>query len=117
MKFELQNEKAKLMDFNPRAEKHGEDTKPAADLKLTVMLPSSELAQFSPTLRGHLYQKPDHPDLVDRASGEATALRYPQIGLPIKWAGEMVGGELTIHQGFSAKSDLVLEGVIVNEFR
>ena len=117
MKFELEEENAKLLDVNPRAEIHGENAKPAADLKIKVMLPSGELPQFHPTLRSMLYEKSSNPDLVDAATGEANSLRFPQIGLPLKWAGEMVGATVTIHHGISQKSDLELEGVLVNEFR
>ena len=117
MKFELRKENAKLIDVNPRAELHGEATKPACDLKLRVMLPSAELIQLHPNLRAMLYQKPTNPDLADQASGEDTALRFPQLTPPYKWAGEVVGGVVTIHHGISAKSDLVLEGALVNEFR
>jgi hypothetical protein len=117
MKFELRKETAKLVDVNPRAELHGEATKPAGDLKLRVMLPAAELIQLHPNLRSMLYEKSNNPDLVDAATGEANSLRFPQIGLPIKWAGEIVGAEVTIHHGISAKSDLVLDGCLVNEMR
>lgn len=117
MKFELKEAKAKLIDVNPRAELHGESSKAAADLKIKVMLPATELAQLHPTLRSMLYEKPSAPDLADQATGEANALRFPQLGLPLKWEGEVVGGKVTIHHGISSKSDLVLDTVMVNEFR
>jgi acyl carrier protein len=119
MKFILSEVTARLLNVNPRPELHGQDTKLAADLKLEVKLPNAELAQFDPRLKGTLYEKSSaQGDLVSGADPDhMTQLRFPQLGVPIKWAGEQVGGKLTVHRGISAKSDLVLDGVLVNEFR
>lgn len=119
MKFKLNEVTARLQNVNPRPELHGQESKLAADLKVEVKLPNTELAQFDARLKSVLYEKSNgQPDLVSQSDPEhTTQLRFPQLGVPIKWAGEQVGGTLTVHRGISAKSDLVLEGALFNEFR
>lgn len=119
MRFELREANCRLLNVNPRPELHGEDKKAAADLKLQTHLPNGELAQLHPNLKHLLYVKDtDRPDLVSQADPEhATMLRFPQMQPPLKWQGEIVGATITVHRGISPKSDLVIEGAIVNEFR
>lgn len=119
MKFALKEETCRLQNVNPRPELHGENPKPAADLKLEVTLPNDELAQFDRRLKPFLYEKEtSQPDLISQADTDhLTQLRFPALGLPLKWAGEQVGGKLIVHRGIGPKSDLVIEDPIVNEFR
>lgn len=115
--FELSRRNSMLSSFNPRAEKHGEDPKPAADIAFAINMPSSDLAMFHPTLRSLLFCKDaDHPgDLADRGT-DSPHLRFPKISSPIAWAHEIVGATLTIHYGTGGKSDLKIEGCTVNKF-
>jgi len=120
MRLTLNEVTARLINVNPRPELHGEDKKPAADLKFHTLLPNSELAQFHPMLKAMLYVKDtDQADLVSQNDPEhATALRFPLLcRKALSWESEIVGGKVTIHHGISAKSHLVLDGAIVNEFR
>jgi hypothetical protein len=119
MRLTLTEANCRLLNVNPRPELHGEDKKAAADLKITTHLPNTELAQFHPNLKHLLYVKDsDRPDLVSQADPEhATMLRFPQLLAPLKWQGEIVGAAITVHRGISAKSDLKIEGCLVNEFR
>lgn len=119
MKLLLKEVNARLLNVNPRPELHGEDKKPAADLKLSVLLHNNELAQFDRRLKPFLYEKDTgQKDLVSDADADhLTQLRFAALGLPLKWAGEQVGGTFTVHRGISPKSDLVIEGPIINEFR
>lgn len=118
MRFELKEILHRLVNVNPRPEMHGQDKKPAADLKLSCMLPNTELAQLHPMLKGLLFEKASNQaDLVSDADPEyAPTKRFPQLGSPLKWEGEMVGAVLTVHQGISPRSDLVLDGCIINKF-
>lgn len=114
MQFRITELNAKLINVNVRPELHGDEAKPAVDLKIETMIPNTELGQFDEGLLGMLFRKGEQVDLdVDHLA----ALRFPKLRLPIGWDDEVVGGRVTIHRGISAKSDLVLEGGVVNEFR
>ena len=118
MKLSLSNTEAKVSSVNPRAELHGEDPKPACDVNLEFALSNDELAQLHPSLKGFLYVKDeDRPDLVSQADPEhATMLRFPQLGVPVKWDGEMIGAEALFHYGTSEKSHIKLSGCVVGKF-
>lgn len=115
--FDLDQATVKLASVNPRAEKHGEDTKPACDLKIEAVLPSSALIHFHPELRQHLYKKDENPDLVDQVvDGEGlTVLRYPRMGA-IKWDWEGTGYTATIDYGMGGDSNIELGDVKVDHF-
>lgn len=114
--FEI-TQQVKLANVNPRAEKHGEDTKPALDLKIEATCPSSVLIHFHPELRQHLFKKDESPDLVDQViEGDGlTALRYPKMGA-IKWDWEGTGYTATVDYGMGGDSDIVLADVKVDHF-
>lgn len=115
--FEL-TQTVKLANVNPRAEKHGEDTKPALDLKIEATCSSSVLIHFHPELRQHLYKKDENPDLVDQATdgGDSlTVLRYPKMGA-IKWDWEGAGYTATVDYGMGGDSNIVLQDVKVDHF-
>lgn len=115
--FELARTSALLTSFNPRAEKHGEDPQPAADLRFAMNLPSSDLAMLDPTLRSLLFCKdPDRRgDLADQGT-EAPHLRFSKLKGPLDWEHDIVGAQLTVHYGTGGKSDIVIEGCNVNKF-
>jgi hypothetical protein len=119
MKLSLREHEAKIVSVNPRAELHGEDTKPACDVKIEVTLPNTELVQLHASLKSLLYVKDmDRPDLVSQADPEhATMLRFPQLGKPLKWDGEMIGASAVLHYGTSEKSHIKLEGCVVGDVR
>lgn len=115
--FELTNHKVKLSSVNPRAEIHGEERKPACDLKFEVACGNDVLIHFHPELRGMLFKKDETPDLVDQATPEAlTALRFPRLGtLRYDWEG--AGYTLTLAYGIGGKSDIVLGDCQVDSMR
>lgn len=119
MKFTLLEEKVKIVNVNPRAELHGEDTKPACDIKVEATLSNDDLAEFHPTLKSLLYVKDaDRPDLLSQADpSHATMLRFPQLKGPLKWDGEIIGAAVTVHYGATEKSHIVLPTCVVNDFR
>ena len=118
MRLNLTEKEAKIVSVNPRAELHGEDPKPACDVKIEIALTNGDLALFHPNLKGLLYVKDeDRPDLVSQADPEhATMLRFPQLGVPVKWDGEMIGAEALFHYGTSEKSHIKLSGCVVGKF-
>lgn len=115
--FELTNQQVRLANVNLRAELHGEDPKPAADLKIEAKLSNDALAQFHPTLKHFLYSKDEEqPDLVSAQDNErVTRLRMPKLG-PLKWDTELVGARVVVHHGVNGKGDIDLEGCNVNSF-
>lgn len=96
--FEIHRKAAKLVSVNLRAEKHGEDTQPAADIKLQANLEASALDAFDPSLRGWLFGKDADAgnDLADQAH-DAPNLRQPRIAPQYDWVPRYAGYELTIH--------------------
>lgn len=117
MRFNLEEKQAKIVSVNPRAELHGEDPKPACDVKIEVPLTNGDLAMFHPSLKALLYMKDaDRPDLLSQDDPDhATMLRFPQLGVPFKWDGEMIGAEVLFHYGTSEKSHIKLQGCVVGK--
>jgi hypothetical protein len=115
--FDLDQQQVKLASVNARAEKHGEDTKPAFDLKIEVALPSSALIHFHPELRQHLYKRDENPDLVDQViEGDGlTILRYPKLGA-LKWDWEAASYSAVVDYGLGGDSDIVLADVKLDHF-
>lgn len=106
--LELTNHTAKLSSVNLRAEIHGEEKKPACDLKFETVCGSEVLAYFAPELRSTLFKKNENPDLADQATeNELTELRFPKLG-PLKWGWEGTGYSLTIDYGMGGKSNVKL---------
>lgn len=111
--FSLKNDVATLANVNPRAELHGEDPKPACDLRIDMSVSNGLLSEFHPTLRGFLFEKDESQ--LDLGDEGLTKLRMPKLG-PLKYGEELVGAEVTIHRGLGGKSDIILPGCSVNNF-
>jgi hypothetical protein len=106
--FEINNLKTQLASVNPRAECHGNEKKPAFDLKLICAMPNDVLIDLHPELRGLLYKRSDSPDLVEQADLDAlTALRFPKLG-KLKWGLEVEGYSLRVAYGIGGPSDINL---------
>lgn len=115
--FDLDTQQVKLASVNARAELHGDDPKPAFDLKIEATLSSEKLIHFHPELRQFFFKKDDAPDLVDQVNGETmTALRFPKMG-SVKWDIEYSGYSATVGYGIGGKSDIQLGDVKVDHFR
>lgn len=107
----------KLATVNARAELHGEDPKPAFDLKIEAIVASDALIHFHPELRQMLYKKDDSPDLVDQINPDAlTVLRFPKMG-PMKWDWEGVGYAVTVGYGLGGVSDIKLSDCKIDHFK
>lgn len=115
MPFELEAQQAKLTSVNPRAELHGEDKKPAVDLKFEVAADNGVLANFGADLRSSLYTLPDaQEDLIDPE--RLTKLKYPKMS-GFKWEQEGAGYTAEIDYGLGGDSNIVLEDLKVDGFR
>lgn len=108
MKFEVQQHKATVRDFNPRKEKDGPDEVSAGDLKVELLMGRDDLAMFAPSLRAFLYDQND----LDVA-GEDTNLRFPKLG-PLSWSDSLDSAEVVVHYGVG--TDLMLEAARVDRF-
>lgn len=119
LKLALVKEMVKVVNVNPRAELHGEEPKPACDIKLEATISNDRLAEFHPTLKSLLYVKDqDRPDLISQADPtHATMLRFPALKGPLKWDDELIGAEVTIHYGTTEKSHIVLATCLVNDVK
>ena len=93
IRLELTNAKAFINSFNPRAELHGEDTRLAGDIFLTVPTNADNLAAFSPDLKSFLFDPKALKDLAD-----GSPLRFPAIP-SVKWDDEMTGAGFELHVG------------------
>jgi hypothetical protein len=112
---------AKLTNVNPRIEKHGTESVPAADLNFSLTAANSVLEQFSPDLLMALYGEPDADgeeqeelEGVEPVS-QFTVLRFPKIN-PIKWDSKHAGYALAIDYGLGGKSAMEIEGCEVGKF-
>lgn len=115
MKLTFQDSKAIVAHVNARAEQHGEEQEPAADIKLILNLPSERMNDFHPELKGMLYFKDtarEGEDLADKGT-DAPHFRFQKLALPLKWTDEMVGATLKIHR---SGKPLTLKDVKVNNF-
>ncbi len=90
--FHLDRATATLAHVNLRAEIHGEDKKPAADLKLTITGPNSLLDLFDEKLRGAIYTSPPARDAEELFETEPplNVLRFPYLGT-LRWDHAEVG--------------------------
>jgi hypothetical protein len=104
--------KAKLIDVNPRSEKHGSrELAPAIDLRFQMDVGNSVLEQFAPGLRDAMYRLSNQHALpgVDAVS-DASELRFPELSQPLHWAGESINIDLTVDYGIGGESDIHLTG-------
>lgn len=113
----LTNQFARVANFNPRAEKHGDDNVLAADIKLEVNASSHVLDLFDTSLRPLLFRKPEageQPALFTEGDG-LTALRLPHLA-PLKWDNDYTGWTLSIDSGLGISEPLVLTEVELSNF-
>jgi hypothetical protein len=96
LRLALNNIPAMLNNFNPRAERNGEELRPAGDISLTANLSADDLVYFSPTLKSFLFDPNAPRDLAD-----GSPLRYPALGVQ-HWAEEMTGAKFELHVGVGA---------------
>lgn len=116
--FQTENQLAKIASFNPRAEKHGDDNKLAADIKFEISAGNAALDAFSPDLRKALFRKAtkgEQQDLIEGSDG-LVAVKFPRLGA-LAWDEEFPGYELEIGGGLGLAEPLVLVDVTLKKFR
>lgn len=123
MTFQIENfTDALIRGVNPRAEMHGNDPVPAADISVRIVVPNTFLDLLSPVLRTMLYKPADgssaQQDLAGvEAISDTPMLRSDMLEQPIRLKTEVVGRNLEIDYGTGGKSNIVLPTCNVNEFK
>lgn len=115
--FETDKAIAKIASFNPRAEKHGEDNKLAADIKVQLTAGNSVLDSFHKDLKKALYRKAaagEQQDLIDGADG-LVAVKFPRIDA-LRWDEEFPGYEVEIHSTLGLSEPLTITDVTLKKF-
>jgi hypothetical protein len=111
--------RAKLIDVNPRSEKHGPDELvPAIDLRFQLDIDYELLAALDSRLPQWVYeeqlQQPttegqeELPGIDAPPPVRVAVLRFPQVGQPFKWEDESEGYTLTVDYGIGGESNTVL---------
>jgi hypothetical protein len=114
--FTLANKSAFLSSANPRAEIHGEERKPAMDLKFKIESSNDILDSFDSKLKAAFFERDAEPrDLLPEEQGAMRGLKFNQIK-SIKWESDLPGYELHIHWGVSGVEDIKLSDIQVDNF-
>lgn len=99
--FEVQSSRAFVSSYNPRAEKHGDENKPAGDLRIEVTGLNTILEQFDNGLTSALFREVRKGDetrgemeQIDIISA-LPSVRYPLLQ-GLKWDDEYTGYKLVI---------------------
>lgn len=116
--FTLSDQTCTLAHFNVRTELHGEDRKPAADLKCVLKGPNSLLELFDPELREAIYKSPPArgADELFEAEPPLNVLRFPSLGA-IRWDKPEVGRDVVIEWGIDDESAMRFALATVDHFR
>lgn len=115
--FELDNVTVRMTNFNARSELNGDTRKPAADISFSAQFPNTILDELIPGLLDMLYMAPKNPDLAEQADPTAkTALRIPELAMPLKLTTELESRALTIDYGLGGDSNIVLPETKAHKF-
>ena len=122
-RFELEEPtEVTVQHVNLRGEKHGDETVPAVDLKLSLQIGNDVLSMFDGHLKSALYFKRAEPASDEQGDLEGVKpvsdmpnLRFPLLG-PLKWEAEHTGYTLVIDLGLGGKSALQIDDCKVNNF-
>jgi hypothetical protein len=115
--FNLSKHVAKVIHLSIRIERHGDERKPAADVKLVVDLPAEALNDIHPGLCESLYRKPaagDQIALIDKKSDKGfTVVRHPSIE-PLQIKQKFPGYELSINTEAQGEDVFLADAEIKN---
>ena len=115
--FSLDKKQATLDNLNLRAERHGDETVSAADLKISLQAANLSLDAFDPALRRAFWRRPgagEQAELIDD-DNHLTVLRFPKIKT-IKYEHELKGCAVEIEYGLGGVSNIRLDGCDVDKF-
>lgn len=116
----LQEQTAKIVNVNPRAEIHGDDYKVACDLHFEIKVSNDILSEFDPALKSALYRAPDENDsqgdLLADQPGYLPKLKFPLLG-KLTWGWQGAGYQTTVHYGVSGKADIRMIQTEIDKFK
>jgi hypothetical protein len=115
--FELQNHEAKFANFNPRAEKHGDDNKMAGDIKVELTTASAVLDTFDKKLRTALFRKAssgEQQDLIEGGDG-LVAVTFPRLTGGFRWDEEFPGYVAEFRSPLGLAKPITLDDVTVRK--
>lgn len=99
--FHLDKSNAQVINLNFRGEKHGDETQPACDIKISVDIPAERLNDIHPGLCESLYRKPgkgDQRPLIEVGKGADnayTVVKHPGLE-PLQLKRKFPGYEISI---------------------
>lgn len=108
-----------LDHVNLRAEKHGDESAPAIDIKFTREAGNDILDLFHPKLRESLYYRAEQTDAQGDIEGVEKVLPnllFSRLA-PLAWDLEHTGAKVVIDYGLGEDSDITLVDAKVNAFR
>lgn len=107
--FQLSEARALLSAVNLRAEMHGEERAPAADLHFKLSMPVAALAQLDPKLPAAFYMRSDEPADLATDPNALTAFKFGTHFDSIPWIlAKPATVNATVHFGVSGWQDVVL---------
>jgi len=109
--FQLVKERVLLAHLNVRAEKHGDESEAALDVKFELTTANSILKKLNPDLLGALYDFDKQADVEDDFKRK---LRFPLLGV-LPWDLELPRTKLTVHDVDG--NDIVLHDGRTNKYR
>lgn len=112
--FSLVKERCKFAHLNIRTERHGEEEKPAVDIKMEFTTANNLLSKLHPGLCEAFYKKDDNADLI--GDEQFRALRFPLMKNEIAWNLEIPRTLLRLH-GDMDGADIVMAGGKTNNFK
>ncbi|MBB5509604.1 hypothetical protein [Paraburkholderia atlantica] len=120
--FTLFQAKPKITAVTVVSELHGKER--IAGCCITFELSSNNyiLSEFDSQIRYALYTMDDDSgpqfkiDAVEDDMDGLTKLKFPKLGMPLKFDWEGAGYELQFHIGASGREDIILDGVGLKDF-
>lgn len=124
MRISIPKTVAKLTNYNPNSELHGDERVPVSYIRFRMTVENKFLDQLHGTLKPALFfhdvENPGN-DLADKAMENnpdyLPHLRFPLLDAPLKWKDAMEGGKLTLHRGISKKSHIVLADIKLDDLK
>lgn len=114
--FNLYQQTARLAQFKPRVERHGDEPAGAADLYVNFIESSGILSELHPLLRHSLYRVDDADPQGSTVPPEPTVRIFGDLIEELKFKRELKGALVVIGFGLGGPSDIMLDPVDVLGF-
>jgi len=112
--------KAKIVAVTVVSELHGSQRRAGCCITFEMRSNNYILSEFDSQLRHAIYSRDEsrvgQGQLVEDEMDGLTTLKFPKLGMPLKFDWEAVGYELQFHIGASGREDIVLDSVSLSGF-